>query len=144
MIKVKSQLLTEKNQCWLQLTSLFKIHLHERILRRKRNKNAPDSERSCARFGSLGWGKINKTVLLLPGKSFCKGIFNTVDLLVLTSLDRLLFTLKICYKTIYLNLEVNCTEPSPSVSVPCSCFFVAQASKYKHRDGRNYVRFLKR
>jgi hypothetical protein len=23
------------------------------------------------------------------------------------------------YKTSYLNEEVNCTEPSPSVSVPC-------------------------
>ncbi len=25
----------------------------------------------------------------------------------------------LCYKTSYLNVEVNCTEPSPSVSIPC-------------------------
>ncbi len=25
----------------------------------------------------------------------------------------------LCYKTSYLNEEVNCTDPSPSVSIPC-------------------------
>ncbi len=46
---------------------------------------------------------------------------STVHLLMLTNLDRLIFTMKIfhlCYKTRYLNEEVNCTEPSPSVSIP--------------------------
>ena len=45
------------------------------------------------------------------------GGLSTVDLLV-TSLDQLLFILKLLfalYKTTYLNKEVNCTEPSPSV-----------------------------
>jgi len=46
----------------------------------------------------------------------------TADLQVLTSLDKLIFRLKIVftffYKTSYLNEEVNCTEPSPSVSIP--------------------------
>jgi hypothetical protein len=43
-----------------------------------------------------------------------------VDLLVLTSLDQLLFKMKIFFHLFYLNEEVNCTETSPSVSVPCS------------------------
>jgi hypothetical protein len=45
------------------------------------------------------------------------GRLSTVDLLVLTSLDQLLFILKIVftffYKTSYLNEEVNGIEPSP-------------------------------
>jgi hypothetical protein len=43
-------------------------------------------------------------------------------LLVLTGLDQLILkqqTLLFFYKTTYLNEEVNRTEPSPSVSVPC-------------------------
>jgi hypothetical protein len=51
------------------------------------------------------------------------GKLNTVDLLVPTSLDKLLFVIEtIIYlgcQTSYLNEEVNCTDPSPSVSVPC-------------------------
>ncbi len=47
---------------------------------------------------------------------------STVDLLVLTGLDQLLFYIEginyLCYQTSDLNEEVNCTEPSPSVSVP--------------------------
>ncbi len=38
-----------------------------------------------------------------------------VDLLVLTSLDQIIY---LRYKTSYLNVEINCTEPSPSISVP--------------------------
>ncbi len=44
------------------------------------------------------------------------------DFLILTSLDQLLFILKILFtfftKTGYLNLEVNCTEPSPQLAFP--------------------------
>ncbi len=50
------------------------------------------------------------------------GQTTTVCLRALTRLDQLLFKLKlyICfYKKIYLNEEVNRTEPSPSVGVPC-------------------------
>ncbi len=46
-----------------------------------------------------------------------------MDLLVLTSLDQLLLVLKTLFsflKTSYINKEVSRTEPSPSVSVPCS------------------------
>ncbi len=48
---------------------------------------------------------------------------NIVDLLILTSLDQLLYIMKYnlpFYKTSYINQEVNCTESSPSVSVPGS------------------------
>jgi hypothetical protein len=45
------------------------------------------------------------------------GRLSTVDLLVLTSLDQLLYYLPF-YKTNNLNEEVNCTEPSSSVSIP--------------------------
>jgi hypothetical protein len=48
---------------------------------------------------------------------------STADLLVLTSLVKLNFyTENIIYhfyNTSYLNEEVNCTDPSPSVSTPC-------------------------
>ncbi len=36
----------------------------------------------------------------------------TVDLLILTSLAKLLFLLNTLYETCYLNEEVTCTEPS--------------------------------
>jgi hypothetical protein len=42
----------------------------------------------------------------------------TIDLLALNSSDKLLFILKnifLFYKTRFLNKEVNCTEPFPSV-----------------------------
>jgi hypothetical protein len=62
-------------------------------------------------------------VIQRAGKSYWGGRLNTIDLLLLTSLDQLIFMLKILfqffYKTSYLNEEVNCTEPSPSVSIPC-------------------------
>jgi hypothetical protein len=87
---------------------------------------------------------LTKTVALIRDKataSFCLrvaarvltrsltdgGRLSTVDLLVLTSLDQLLLIVDIIYllyKTSYFNEEVNCTEPSPSVSIPWSliCF----------------------
>jgi len=62
------------------------------------------------------------TTLAGPGNTHWRGMFSTVDLLVLTSLDQLLWILKIYiysfYKTSYLYKEVKCTEPSPSVSIP--------------------------
>ncbi len=44
----------------------------------------------------------------------------TVDLLILTILDQLLYKLEILFTffTKQVNEEVNCNEPSPSVSVP--------------------------
>ncbi len=56
------------------------------------------------------------------GNTKLRGRLSTVDLLVLTSLVQHLFILKVLrtfYKTTYLNEEVNCTEPPPSVSIPC-------------------------
>jgi hypothetical protein len=44
---------------------------------------------------------------------------STIDLLVLTRSDQLLFTLKNKYFSLLQNKEVNCTEPPPLVSVPC-------------------------
>jgi hypothetical protein len=57
----------------------------------------------------------------LSRESLMKGKLSTDDLLQLISLDQLLFIMKLnfsCYKTTYLNEEVNCTESSPSVSIP--------------------------
>ncbi len=55
------------------------------------------------------------------GKPYWKGRISTVDLLLLTSSDRLLTILNlyfsIFYRTTFLNKEVNRTEPSPSVRV---------------------------
>jgi hypothetical protein len=53
---------------------------------------------------------------LRTGNSCYRGGLSTVDLHLLTSLDQLLFILKILiiyfYKTNNLNKEVNCTKPS--------------------------------
>ncbi len=59
------------------------------------------------------WHRKNREVLL-------RGRLSTVDLLVPTSLDQLLFILKILLTVLqsYLNEEVNRTEPSPSVRIP--------------------------
>jgi len=56
------------------------------------------------------------------GNPHCKGRLGTIDLLVLTSLNKLLVlkTLISIYKTGDLNEEVNRTEPFPLVSVPCT------------------------
>jgi hypothetical protein len=70
----------------------------------------------------VGWGWWGKRKELNEaGKSYCRGMLelSTVDRLVLTNLDQLLFILKkTFYKTSYPDEEVNCTEPSPSVSIP--------------------------
>ncbi len=49
------------------------------------------------------------------------GRLSTVDHLAQTSLDQLLLIMQILitvYKTSYLNEETNCTDPSPSGSIP--------------------------
>ncbi len=68
---------------------------------------------------------VLRTILVLkygPGNPYGRGRLSTVDLLLLTGLDRLLFLVKMVYlhyKTSYFNEEVTCTEPSSLVSVPC-------------------------
>ncbi len=60
-----------------------------------------------------------------PGKPCRRGRVITVDLLVLSSVDQLLLKMQILttfYNTSYLNVEVNRTEPSLSVSVPWFTF----------------------
>ncbi len=60
--------------------------------------------------------KAKGFMTLRTGNSFCSGGLSTIDFHVLTSLDQLLFILKILityfYKTNNLNEEVNCTKPS--------------------------------
>jgi hypothetical protein len=50
-----------------------------------------------------------------------EGTISTIDLLVLTCLDPAAFLIVIiiylCYKTSYLNEEVNCAEPSPCMGL---------------------------
>ncbi len=63
-------------------------------------------------------------VAVLSAVAPCKhpNRLSTVDLLEQTSLDQLLLIMQTLFtfdtKTTYLNEEVKCTEPSPSVSVP--------------------------
>jgi hypothetical protein len=69
------------------------------------------------------FGKVicSKPVLGLNKEPLLKGRLSAVDLLVLTSLDQLLLVLLSLftfYKTSHLNEELNCTEPSPSASIP--------------------------
>jgi hypothetical protein len=58
----------------------------------------------------------------IPGKPCERERLSTVDLLVLTSIIQLLLVMSTSitfYKISYINEEVNRTEPSLSVSVPC-------------------------
>ncbi len=65
-------------------------------------------------------------IMSSAGTSYWRGRLSTVDLRVLASLNQLLFYIEIIiilfYKTSYLNEEINCTEPSPLVSIPCLLF----------------------
>jgi hypothetical protein len=59
-----------------------------------------------------------------PGNPYWRGRLSIVDLLPLTSLDPLLLKMQTLfiyffYETSYLYEEVSCTEPSPSVRIPC-------------------------
>ncbi len=68
----------------------------------------------CVGCTQLGCDICSRDALL-------KGSISTVDLLVLTSLDKLLFKLKLIFpffKTTYLNEEVNFTESSTPVRAP--------------------------
>ncbi len=60
------------------------------------------------------------------GKSYWRGRLSTFQLLVLTSLDQLLFYKLYLpfYNITYLNEEVNCTELSQSVSIPWYCIYL--------------------
>ncbi len=107
-------------------------------------------KRSSLLKSFIGWGTADKTQvsykekpkmpsatleLIKAGKPYWGGRLSTVDLLVLTSLDQLLLIIKflfhLCYKTSYLNEEVNCTVPSPSVSFPWMRY-LALPSKKEH------------
>jgi hypothetical protein len=58
---------------------------------------------------------------VVPGNSKRRGRLSTVELLVLTSFSAHFYIENIIFlftKTSYLNEEVNCTEPAPSVSIP--------------------------
>jgi len=60
--------------------------------------------------------------LFRPGKPNLRGMLSTVDLLVVTCSCQVLFvlqTISTVLKTSYLNEEVDCTQPFPSVSVSC-------------------------
>ncbi len=86
-------------------------------------RNATDKKVQLS-FRTIGW---NKLVCFLVSQAFVSKVrslpWSMVDLLVLTSLDQLLFILEILftswYKTSNLNEEVSCTDSSPSVRVPC-------------------------
>ncbi len=74
-----------------------------------------------------------------PGNPYWRSKISTVDLLVLTSSDQLLLIQEkiLFFKTSFLNEEVNRTELSPSVRVPCRdppCFwFIFKMNKWKNR-----------
>jgi hypothetical protein len=55
------------------------------------------------------------------GKSYRRESLRTVDLLVLSNIDQILFTMNILFtflQTSYLNEEVICRDPFPEASIP--------------------------
>jgi hypothetical protein len=68
-------------------------------------------------------------------------------ILVLTSLDRLLFKIEniiyLGYKTSYLNEEFNCTEPSPSIGVPWQQLSLKQCLWAPYRATFTTITFLR-
>ncbi len=87
----------------------FQTSLIYQMLRREAHQFEVHCKLLC--FGMLQQGSLTKG-----------GKLSSVDLFVLTSLEQVIFILKIIFtsfcKTSYLNQEVNCTEPSPSVWLP--------------------------
>ncbi len=66
------------------------------------------------------------------GNTCLRGWVSTIDLLVIPCLLELLLNIaNIFYKTSYLNQEVNCTEPSPSVRGPCKKVILRDCPRYK-------------
>ncbi len=76
--------------------------------------------------------------------SLTEGVMlSTVDLLGVTGLDQLFCFENITYLfyiTTYLNEEVNCTEPSTSVSIPSSRTIKELFSRRKKEERRNEER----
>jgi hypothetical protein len=71
---------------------------------------------------AVNFFSVPKMMLLLVREASLKGRPSTVDLLAITRLHLLVSHIKyiiyLCYRTSYLNVEVNCIKPSPSVHVP--------------------------
>jgi hypothetical protein len=63
-------------------------------------------------YTNIGICRAKKVFRDWAGNPYLRGRISTVDLLVLISFDQLIFI------SSYLNEEVNCTDPFPSVSVP--------------------------
>ncbi len=95
---------------------------------------------------------IRLSVVLLnveaPPKHRCQGSLaereelSTIDLLALTSLEMLFFIFKMFffffYKTTYRKKEVNGTEPSPLISVPCRCLKIVACRNHRDRKKQSY------
>jgi len=80
--------------------------------------------KNCQWNKSLQIYQKHSFIRSVPRNPYWSGRISTVGLHVLTSSDQLLLIPQkyfLFYKTSCLNEEINCTEPSPSVSVPCSC-----------------------
>jgi hypothetical protein len=89
-------------------------------------------------------GKAGQVLPPKPGKSYRRGRISTVDLLVLTNLGQLLLIIQTFftfYETNCLNDEVNCAEPSPSVSVPAQTLDRGEivCQNQKHHLGQTSV-----
>ncbi len=65
-------------------------------------------------FFDIESGAMPKT-----GNTYWRGRISTVDLLVLSSSDKLLLIVNIRFYLLQNNKEVNCNDPTPSVRAPC-------------------------
>ncbi len=93
--------------CWVLLCWMSLCWVSRRRVKKPTN---------CYHY-SLFRGEQQKT-----GKSHWRGRLSTVDLLVLISVDKLLFNWKyylLVFKTSSPNEEVNCTVPAPLVRALC-------------------------
>ncbi len=97
--------------CYLEMQQLFVCRL----------KNSLEKQRVTSVGGIFL--RENKNINSEAGNPCWKGRISTVDLLVITSSDYLIL-LQTCFflycKTSCLSEEVNCTELSPYVRIPCS------------------------
>jgi hypothetical protein len=79
-----------------------------------------------------GFSGLGFTLLVKTGKSYLRGRLSTADLHSLNSVDQLLLISKyyqtFC-KTGCCNEEVNCTKPSPSISISWLKFTHAMAPR---------------
>jgi hypothetical protein len=116
------------------------------VSNRYSNNNLKYWEHSLLHFSLLVFvfqGMASFSFLLHPGNTNWRERLSTVDLRALTCLVLILCLIKLylLFKQNELRVEVNCIEPSPSVSIPCSVSTASVSFLWLKNQGSNLLNF---